>query len=59
MAFQWVEEDVSHPDQLDWEANLNEELDDVCHKCDGRPHNELDEPNLEVNQIVRIDIIID
>ena len=49
MAFQWVEEDVSHPDQLDWEANLNEELDDVCHKCDGRPHNELDEPNLEVN----------
>ena len=29
MALQWTEEDVCHPDQLDWEGDLKEELDDA------------------------------
>ena len=58
MALQWAEEDVRRPDQLDREGDLKEELDDVGDECDGRPHDKLDEPYLEVNQVIWIDIVV-
>ena len=59
VAPQRVEEEVCHEDQLDREADLQEELEDICDKRDCGPHDELDEPNLEVNQVIRIDIVVD
>ena len=44
MAFEGVEEEVSHRYEGHREAHLDEELDQIGERCDDHPDYQLDEP---------------
>ena len=59
MAFQRIEEEVSHCYEGHWDSDLEEELNHVGERCDDHPDDKLDEPKAGLYQVVGVYIIID